>query len=389
MNWNWTNALLLLAVYAGHCEWLAAVLNRVHGRALPQKVLDRVSLAHHAAVLGFAPVLLFGFAFGGYELVGDGSWGDVPGAWRAYFVACGCGAVSLIVGTLRHHLRRVPDGATVSSETRDVAVDLGFKPAGERRRWLSSLPGNRQFRLEVVDLAVCLPRLPAAWDGVTVAFLSDTHFHGPVRREFFKHAFAIAADWNADLALFGGDLLDDPALVDWIPSTFGRLNCPLGCHFILGNHDARHADGPTRDALAAVGWRDLGGRVTVLDADRHPLALGGDETPWFGTPPDWSAAPPDTPRLLVSHTPDHAPRAAKHRVDLMLAGHTHGGQVWLPPFGPIYAPSRHGLRFAGGTHRVGDTLLHVSRGLSGKTPVRYGATPEVTRVTLRNGAAGG
>ena len=93
--------------------------------------------------------------------------------------------------------------------------------------------------------------------------------------------------------------------------------------------------------------------------------------------------PADTCKLLLSHTPDNHPRAVRAGVDVMLAGHNHGGQICLPVIGPIYAPSTHGVRHAGGTYREGDMLLHVSRGLAGKQPVRSGARPEITRITLQ------
>ena len=68
----------------------------------------------------------------------------------------------------------------------------------------------------------------------------------------------------------------------------------------------------------------------------------------------------------------------------MLAGHTHGGQIRLPLLGPVYSPSRFGCRFASGAFWLEPTLMYVSRGLSGREPIRYLCVPELTKLVLRS-----
>jgi predicted MPP superfamily phosphohydrolase len=72
-------------------------------------------------------------------------------------------------------------------------------------------------------------------------------------------------------------------------------------------------------------------------------------------------------------------------VDLMLSGHNHGGQVVLPIIGPVYAPSRFGVQYAGGVFWKDPTLLYVSRGISGQHPLRLNCPPELTKLILRAG----
>jgi predicted MPP superfamily phosphohydrolase len=67
----------------------------------------------------------------------------------------------------------------------------------------------------------------------------------------------------------------------------------------------------------------------------------------------------------------------------MLAGHNHGGQVRLPVIGPVFMPSRYGRHFDMGAFEIGPTLVHVSRGVSGKHPYRFGCKPELTKIVLR------
>jgi uncharacterized protein len=120
--------------------------------------------------------------------------------------------------------------------------------------------------------------------------------------------------------------------------------------------------------------------------DTQPLVIAGTERPWIGEHPHLNGIPPETFRLLLSHTPDNLPWAKGERVDLMLSGHNHGGQVVLPVFGPVYSPSRFGVRYAAGVFWSDPTLLYVSRGVSGKHPLRWNCPPEVTKLVLRAGS---
>src|SRR5262249_39095578 len=87
-------------------------------------------------------------------------------------------------------------------------------------------------------------------------------------------------------------------------------------------------------------------------------------------------------RILLSHAPDQINWARRRRYDLMLAGHTHGGQIRFPLFGAVLAPSIYGTKYACGLFYKAPTLMHVSRGISGLTPVRYNCRPEMTLLRL-------
>jgi hypothetical protein len=87
---------------------------------------------------------------------------------------------------------------------------------------------------------------------------------------------------------------------------------------------------------------------------------------------------------LLSHSPDLFHKAQRWGVNLMLSGHNHGGQIRFPLIGPVFMPSRYSRRFDRGFFRQNGTLLHVSEGVGGKHPVRYGCPPEVSRLVLRS-----
>jgi predicted MPP superfamily phosphohydrolase len=90
-------------------------------------------------------------------------------------------------------------------------------------------------------------------------------------------------------------------------------------------------------------------------------------------------------RILLSHSPDQLEWARRHDFDLVLAGHTHGGQIRFPLIGPIIAPSRFGGRYACGVFCEPPTLMHVSRGVSSMFPVRLRCPPELAKLTLVRG----
>ncbi len=257
---------------------------------------------------------------------------------------------------------------------------VGPKPM----RRIALLPGNEQFTVEVSTKTYLLPRLPKAWDGLSIVHFADLHFRGAVTRRYFEAVCDQAAALEPDLFVFTGDLLDDETLLDWLPATLGRLKAPLGQYFILGNHDWYLNAPAIRQEFQRHGWVDLAGRTHELHLPDigSSIVLAGDETPWMGTHPEFPPESNDKFRILLSHTPDNIPWAQTLGIDLMLAGHTHGGQIRLPLLGPVYSPSRFGCRFASGVFWREPTLLYVSRGLSGREPIRYQCLPELTKLVL-------
>jgi predicted MPP superfamily phosphohydrolase len=86
--------------------------------------------------------------------------------------------------------------------------------------------------------------------------------------------------------------------------------------------------------------------------------------------------------ILLAHEPDIAPEAAKHNVDLMLSGHTHGGQVRIPFLPPVMLPPM-GKDYVEGHFQVGPMQLYVNRGIGAvQLPFRFNCPPEITVITL-------
>jgi predicted MPP superfamily phosphohydrolase len=381
------NAFLLLLLAAGQLELLVTLVNRLHGYRIRGPALRWVRDVHELLIVLLPVAIAWLVGWHGARLLAGGSWSELPIGWLIYLSICGLGTLGMVYSAIRYALRRLP-AAQLSNHTNvvDVAEQLGFRPLGHGPyRAMAKFPWNQIFQVEVSEKVYRLPRLPAEWDGLSILHLTDLHYIGTVDLPFFEKLAQLAADTRPDLLVFTGDLLDDMRMIDWLPSTLGRLDAPLGRYFILGNHDWYLEPDGIRQRMIQIGWQDLAGKTTTLTGGKPPLVLGGSELPWMGDHPDFSTAPTDAFRILLSHTPDNLPWARGNRVDLMLSGHNHGGQVVLPVIGPVYSPSVHGCQYASGVFEAPPTLLYVSRGISGRHPVRWRCRPELTKLVLRSG----
>jgi predicted MPP superfamily phosphohydrolase len=164
--------------------------------------------------------------------------------------------------------------------------------------------------------------------------------------------------------------------------------------FVLGNHDVRVDSDGVRRRLGQSGFVDLGGREHQLDVRGVPVLLAGNEAPWFGRPGQGSGRPPgrqECPahpsplRIALAHSPDQVAWARRWNADLLLVGHTHGGQIRIPPLGPIFSPCLRGVKHYSGIYHLPPTILHVTQGVSGDIPVRWNCKPEIALLTLRRG----
>src|SRR5262249_51400666 len=174
-----------------------------------------------------------------------------------------------------------------------------------------------------------------------------------------------------------------------------RYTAPDGTMAVLGNHD--HWVGA--EAVAAVirgaGADIVHNRHRLIRRGAAALAVGGVDDFTHGAVRPRDAlrdVPPDVPRVLISHNPDlieYLPPDV--RVDLMLSGHTHNGQVHWPIIGPLTVPSQFGKRYMHGLHRVGECWIYISAGVgSSAMPLRFGNPPEMPILRLvgdRRGAS--
>jgi uncharacterized protein len=382
--------LLFLLAWTGHGYLLMLSLNVAYSRPYHRKLLKGVrnlwGLILLAGPLLFAAYVDWDLVRLGHAALTDGSY-LLPAAYAWLCVPSGLAfAVVTLIRARRQRPAVVLDERT---ETVDVAKELGRRPVGDGRfRLVASFPFTDLFNVDFTTVTLMVPGLPAAWDGLTVLHLSDTHFYGTPGREYFEFvARRCMADGTPDLFAFSGDLLDDSKYLDWIEPVFGQLQWNVGAFAVLGNHDWWQDFEAIRKRLAALGVKVLDNRWHVLDVRAELLVVIGHEGPWFRPPPDLTGCPAGF-RLLVSHTPDNIFCAKRNDCRLMLSGHNHGGQIRVPVFGSLFVPSRYSRRYDLGTFHEPPTVLHVNRGLGQKEPLRIRCRPQVSRLVLRISSPG-
>ena len=286
----------------------------------------------------------------------------------------------------RHFLRMLVGGALLSVLTPFYATRL--EPG-----WL-----------ELERLTVTLPTFPPALAGLTIAQLSDIHLGAAVELELLRRVVALINAAAPDLVVLTGDFVTGQAKYSLAAAeALAALKSRYGSYAVLGNHDVWTDADFIAAQLEQVGITVLRDARTRLEIDGAPLWLVGIEDRGYTSMSRWggsgdfatfrrqwqsahvalrdllSAIPPSEPRVLLVHNPDFTEMLPPARVDLVLSGHTHGGQVRIPLVGAPMVPSCFGQKFVGGLVQGTHTQVYVSRGVGMISPaVRFNCRPEVT-----------
>ena len=245
--------------------------------------------------------------------------------------------------------------------------------------------------------SIAIRDLPRALHGLRIVQLTDIH-HGPtLSLDYVRRVIDAANALKPDLILLTGDYVyRSPVYIEPVVVELSRLRASIGVVGVLGNHDWWQDVMRTRDAFMRVG-------IPLIDNDRRfitpqrtivsspleeGLCLAGVGDQWEDVQLFDAAlgdAPLNVPRLLLSHNPDVAEdtRLFRHRVDLMLSGHTHGGQCWVPGLGTPITPSKFGSKYASGLVQGPSCPVFISRGI-GTTilPMRFAIPPEIALIDL-------
>jgi predicted MPP superfamily phosphohydrolase len=255
--------------------------------------------------------------------------------------------------------------------------------------------------IEITRRDVYLPGLPQAFDGFRVAQLSDIHLDQYTEPFLLRHAVDHINRLNPDAVFLTGDYVTQQLLPRrfaygqaWqCANLLNQLECPHR-YAVLGNHDVIVGRKRLIQALTANG-------ITVLDNGHVPIERAGDrfwlagvDDPVEGDPDPDAAIPasirnvPHEPIVLLCHAPDYVDdllaMPAGQAVSLVLAGHSHGGQIRLPLIGPLALPEL-GRKYVAGWFRFGTMQLYVNRGLGTVgVPFRFDCPPEIALLTLRS-----
>jgi len=254
--------------------------------------------------------------------------------------------------------------------------------------------------IEVTRYDISLRGLPAAFDGLRIAQLGDIHLDDFTEPFFLRHVIDRVNRLRPDAVFLTGDYASYGLYgkkfgvgAAWQCANFlSELECKQ-VYAILGNHDVLVGEEEVIAALTANGITVLKNKCLPIERTGGRIWLTGLDDPVKGHPDPELAIPasirnvPNEPIVLMCHAPDYVDdllaQPAGKAVDLMLSGHTHGGQVRLPMLGALHLPPR-GKKYVQGWFRFGDLQLYVNRGIGTVgVPFRLDCPPEITLITLR------
>lgn len=246
----------------------------------------------------------------------------------------------------------------------------------------SALLGARRLHFERVTIPV--PDLPPALDGFRVVQITDMHLGWPFAATHTREAVRWARDRQPHIIVLTGDFVAADLDIGLLRDALQGITARQGVFATLGNHDYWTDTSAIERVLAEHGVVLLRNEARRIEVNGAAVRIVGVDCVWEDRH-DLDRALNDhcdaTPLIVLAHEPDVADEVAPRGAVLQLSGHTHAGHFSLPWFGPAFLP-RHGLRYYRGLQRVGNMWLYVSRGIGGY-PLRIGAAPEVTELTLR------
>lgn len=241
--------------------------------------------------------------------------------------------------------------------------------------------------LEIHPFTITLKNLPADFHGFRIALLTDLHHGYFITRNHIAKAVSLTKSLGADLVLLAGDYIhNDPAYIAPVMEELGQLQAPLGVFAVQGNRDIWINRILTSQELKRNGITELTNAGTWLHRGNSRIWLCGIDDCNWGKPDSRAAldgAAHDVTIFTLTHNPHYADFLDDPRISLILAGHTHGGQINLPLLGRPFIPEgceKYPCGLIQGPHNQ----VFVSTGIGTVfPPMRYRCPPEVALLTLQ------
>jgi uncharacterized protein len=239
---------------------------------------------------------------------------------------------------------------------------------------------------EITHTVIWMNRLPSALEGFKIVHLTDIHHSLFTPLEEVERAVHLANRLEPDLVALTGDYITlSPDYITPVARALGKLRARRGVFAVLGNHDFQVDPDAITRALRAHHIRVLRNTRRPIRAGRETLWLLGVDDLWWNSddlPSALKRVPSRDAKILLCHNPLGIWQASTYGIDLVLSGHTHGGQVRLPGFRKFYR-SKLGERFVEGWNVLKRTQIYVSRGI-GKVvvPIRVACPSEIACLCL-------
>ncbi|MCL5734659.1 MAG: metallophosphoesterase [Actinobacteria bacterium] len=247
------------------------------------------------------------------------------------------------------------------------------------------------FWIQVKQYEFASPEVPPEFDGATIVLLTDIHHGWFFSQDRVHDLVKTVNDLKPDIIALGGDYIygsTDSKYEDSCFADLAHLIAPLGRFAVLGNHDYGSDPSAAPRAIMKAGIELLDNRGVQIEKAGAHLFLAGVDDLQVGHPDLSSAlegAAPSDLVILLSDNPDYAETLPDGAVDLMLSGHTHGGQVTLFGKWAPHLPSDYGQKYRTGVVYNRATTVIVSNGIGTIfPPMRFFAGPQIVQITLRH-----
>ncbi len=229
--------------------------------------------------------------------------------------------------------------------------------------------------------------VPQNFVGKKIIFVSDIHNGQYFKRERVADVVRKVNDLNPDIVVLGGDYVyGDRKYIEPCFEELAKLKAKMGIFGVTGNHDEWEDHDLTVKSMKKAGITVLSDRAEWLKIDKDKIKIAGID--WYSTSePDIGPLIEDAGEndfvILVSHTPDFAEKLKTSKIDLMLSGHTHGGQVTFFGLWAPYLPSQYGQKYRTGVIKDDKTTVLISNGIGSMLlPIRFFARPQINIIIL-------
>jgi predicted MPP superfamily phosphohydrolase len=235
---------------------------------------------------------------------------------------------------------------------------------------------------------ISVPNLSKAFAGFRIVQLTDLHYGFLVSLELIRHVVKRANKLKPDIIVCTGDYVHEKnstTQIDQLWPILSELNAPLGVYSVLGNHD-HWADTARSDYWLKKTGQDIRHKVIPIQREGQNLWIAGagdlyedhkDLDYILGQIPDTEC------RIVLAHNPDSADTIFSKRIDLMISGHTHGGQVSIPFVGPPVLPVKNKTYSSGLKISPRGGKVFISKGIGWTIiPVRFNCLPEIAVLEL-------
>jgi len=236
--------------------------------------------------------------------------------------------------------------------------------------------------IEVTRRSVALRNLPSRLDGVTAVQISDLHLNEA--DDLHTRMVQLIKQEKPHWVFFTGDLVNDSSAIGHATDIFHQIQPPGGTWAVIGNSD-RSADAvdALQSQLKSAGVSYLVNANAQIESGLWLIGVDDPSAYVSDVGGALQDVPSNAPKILLGHSPDIVDQLDGARFDLILAGHTHGGQVNLPFFDGAWMLNGPSSQYVKGLYDVHGSPMYVNRGIgTAKIPIRLGARPEITVFTF-------